>query len=145
MMGVCSRTDHAKQSVRLRLFLLRLSSPISRVILVGLFSSRGKAFQADQLSLLLCPEWYGHEQSTRLVHNLDHITTLLIGRQVIPVRDNVHKGVRYSASDTLSSINIRKVQGFRIPDPLAFVIEEQIVAWHDNAKLRLKCPTANLH
>ena len=141
---MCHRTEPAIASAKLRLFLLRLSSPISRVTLVGLLSASRSVLQTDQLSLSLFSEWHRQEQSARLIHDLNDIAVLLYNRQVIPIRNNLHKDVCHPTGSTLRSINIGKAQALRIPDPFALVIEEETVTRHDGRNISHEARTGNL-
>jgi hypothetical protein len=77
-----------------------------------------------------------HNQNslTILVVNLNHEAVLLIGGQIIPVRNDFHEDLCHSQSDLTGSFKIGQIIGFGIPDPIILTANKETVLGHGRGK-----------
>jgi hypothetical protein len=68
---------------------------------------------------------------TTLVVNLNHEVILLLGRQIIPVRNNLHENPRHSQSDVTGSFNIGQIIASGVLDPMILTANKENVLRHD--------------
>ncbi len=76
------------------------------------------------------PERHDQNSLTTLVVNLDNEVILLFGRQIIPVRNNLHENLSHSQSDLTGSFNIGQIIGFGILDPMILTANKETILGH---------------
>lgn len=67
---------------------------------------------------------------TALVINLNHEVILLVGGQIIPVRNDLHKNLCHSQCGPTGSVNIGQIIAFGILDPIVLTAHEKTVLGH---------------
>ena len=89
-------------------------------------------------------EGNGQQPFTDLISKLYPELALLVGRQIIPVRNDLYKDLGDPSRDIPRRVNVRQVKAFGILDAIVLITDEQMVLGHDDRNISQQDGTRNL-
>lgn len=89
-------------------------------------------------------EGHGQQPFTGLITNLYPELVLLVGRQIIPVRNDRHEDLGDPSCSIPRRVSVRQVKALGILDAIVLIADEQMVLGHSSRNISQQDGTRNL-